>query len=274
MTTVNGTSRSEHALTVSNFSGGFVKPDGFAPILIDLDFRLRRGVMTAIVGETGSGKSMTALSVLRIQAEGFRVTNGTITFGDEDIYAMSDRRLQRLRGGQIAMVFQDARSALNPLFPVGRQIADVCRAHLGLNRKDAEARALDLLSKVQIPEPRRRAKQYPHEFSGGMAQRVMIAMALAGEPELLLLDEPTTGLDVTIQSDVMALIVGLQQSEQLTACLITHDLGVVAESCDDVVVMNAGRIVEITSCERLFTAPGEDYTKTLLAASRLDTVAA
>jgi ABC-type dipeptide/oligopeptide/nickel transport system ATPase component len=167
------------------------------------------------------------------------------------------------------MVFQDARVALNPVFTVGRQIADVCQLHQGLSRKQAAVAAREALARVHIPDPERRAKQYPHEFSGGMAQRVMIAMALVCEPELLILDEPTTGLDVTIQAEIMSLIAELGRTSGLTTCLITHDLGVVAETCEYVVVMRQGEVLEIGTAEQVLTSPAHPYTQQLLAASRL-----
>jgi ABC-type dipeptide/oligopeptide/nickel transport system ATPase component len=178
--------------------------------------------------------------------------------------------MRGIRGRRIAMVFQDARSALNPVFSVGRQLADVHRLHHGGSDARGMEAAIDALRRVAIPEPARRARQYPHEFSGGMAQRAMIAMAaLICRPELLILDEPTTGLDVTTQAEIMELLAGLARAEGLTTCLITHDLGVVAESCDHVVVMHAGRVVETATTETIFTAPREAYTQRLLAASQL-----
>jgi ABC-type dipeptide/oligopeptide/nickel transport system ATPase component len=183
--------------------------------------------------------------------------------------------MRSLRGAEISMVFQDARAALNPVFTVGRQLADVYQLQHGGGRSAAMKQAIEALRRVSIPEPERRARQYPHEFSGGMAQRAMIAMAaLTCRPSLLILDEPTTGLDVTIQSDIMELIVELTRQRGLTTCLITHDLGVVVETCDEVVVMNAGRVVETGSTEAIFTAPAEAYTRRLLAASQLVEAAA
>jgi ABC-type dipeptide/oligopeptide/nickel transport system ATPase component len=191
-------------------------------------------------------------------------------FKGADLMTLPERPMREVRGRQISMVFQDARAALNPVFTVGQQLADVYRLHNGGNRSAAMKKAIEALARVYIPEPERRARQYPHEFSGGMAQRVMIAMAaLVCQPEVLILDEPTTGLDVTIQSEIMDLIVDLGKSRGLTVCLITHDLGVVAETCENVVVMSAGRVVETGSAESIFTAPRHEYTRRLLASSQL-----
>ncbi|QHC60939.1 ATP-binding cassette domain-containing protein [Rathayibacter sp. VKM Ac-2760] len=224
---------------------------------------------TAIVGESGSGKSLTALSVLRLTPPGFRRTAGEILFEGRDLLALDEKELRAVRGGEISIVFQDARGALNPVFTVGAQIADVCRTHQGLSRRAARARAEEMLERVRVPEPRHRAAQYPHEFSGGMAQRAMLAMALACQPKLLILDEPTTGLDVTIQADILDLITELTTELGMTTCLITHDLGVVAETCDQVVVMQSGRVREVGSCEQIITRPAEPYTQQLIADSRL-----
>jgi ABC-type glutathione transport system ATPase component len=258
-------------LRVENYSGGFRAADGgFTPILHDVSFGLRAGAITAIVGETGSGKSLVALSILGLQPANFARHSGRIMFGDDDLLTLDATRLRRLRGARISMVFQDARAALNPVFTVGRQLADTYRLHHGGSRAAAMRAAVEALRRVSIPEPERRARQYPHEYSGGMAQRAMIAMAaLICQPALLILDEPTTGLDVTIQSEIMELILDLGRSRGLTVCLITHDLGVVAETCDEVVVMHAGRVVETGSTEAIFTAAQGDYTRRLLAASRL-----
>lgn len=166
------------------------------------------------------------------------------------------------------MVFQDARAALNPVLRIGRQLGDVCRVHQRVSAREARERVAQMLERVRIPDPLRRMSQYPHEFSGGMAQRVMIAMALICRPRLLILDEPTTGLDVTIQSEIMDLILELSREDALTSCLITHDLGVVAETCDQAVVMRRGTVVETASCAELFTAPKDPYTRQLLEASR------
>ncbi|WP_108258183.1 ABC transporter ATP-binding protein [Mangrovicoccus ximenensis] len=258
-------------LEIDGFSGGFVSRAGeFTPVLHDVSYSLERGAVTAVVGETGSGKSVTALSVLQLQAPGFRRTGGQIRFDGTDLLSLDAQALRAIRGRRISMVFQDARAALNPVFSVGQQLADTWRLHNGGSRAAAMEKAVDALRQVQIPEPERRARQYPHEFSGGMAQRAMIALAaLICTPELLLLDEPTTGLDVTTQADIMELLLDLARSRGLTVCLITHDLGVVAETCDHVVVMNRGRVVETGSAERIFTAPQDPYTRRLLAASVL-----
>jgi ABC-type glutathione transport system ATPase component len=258
-------------LSIERLSGGFASADGgIEPVLDAVSYDLMPGQLTAVVGETGSGKSLTALSVLGIQPPAFRRTSGRILFEGRDLLLLDATAMRAIRGARISIVFQDARAAMNPVFTVGRQMADVFRLHHGGSARDAMDRAIEALRRVRIPEPERRARQYPHEFSGGMAQRAMIALAaLICQPTLLILDEPTTGLDVTIQADIMALIVELCRDQGLTACLITHDLGVVAENCDTVVVMQAGRVVETGSTEQIFTAPHEPYTRQLLAASQL-----
>jgi ABC-type glutathione transport system ATPase component len=259
----------EPILEIDNYGGYFSTSADRAPVLKGSTYSLARGAITAIVGETGSGKSLTALSMLQIQPASFVRTSGRILFDGQDLAELDERTLRGIRGARISMVFQDARAALNPIFTVGRQIADVCRLHQGLSRKDAKDAAIAALRLVHIPDPERRVRQYPHEFSGGMAQRVMIAMALVCKPELLILDEPTTGLDVTIQAEIIALITELCRESDLTTCLITHDLGVVAETCDYAVVMRRGEVLETGTCEQVLTAPRHEYTQQLLAASRL-----
>lgn len=257
-------------LEISGLAGGFETPDGdVVPVLHEVGFSIVRNETTAIVGETGSGKSLTMLSVIGLTPRAFRRTAGTIRFGGAEL-ADTETALREVRGTSIAMVFQNSRSALNPVFTIGTQLGDVHRLHHGGSKKAALARAAELLAQVSVSEPERRLRQYPHELSGGTAQRVQMALALACEPELLILDEPTTGLDVTIQADILELIAELNASLDMTTCLITHDLGVVAQSCERVVVMRAGRVCEIGTTEQVMTAPGDAYTAQLLKSSRLD----
>jgi ABC-type glutathione transport system ATPase component len=258
-------------LTVEHLSGEFRRPDGGSrAVLDDVSFALRRGAITAIVGETGSGKTLTALAMIGLAPHGFARTGGVIRFDGTDLTALGEREFRAMRGRRIAMVFQDSRGALNPVFMIGAQLRDVCRLGERMSRAEAERRAEELLAMVQVPEPRRRMRQYPHELSGGTAQRVQLALALARQPELLILDEPTTGLDVTIQADILELIVELTRERGMTTCMITHDLGVVAETCDEVVVMYGGRVRETGPCERVMTAPADTYTRDLIAASRAE----
>jgi ABC-type dipeptide/oligopeptide/nickel transport system ATPase component len=262
---------SDAILEIENYTGAFRNKAGdLSPVLHDVSYKLKPGTITAVVGETGSGKSLVALSVLGLQPPTFVRQSGEIRFKGQNILDLDDAGMRKLRGARISMVFQDARAALNPVFTIGRQLADTYMLHHGGSRGQAKAKAIEALRRVYIPEPERRARQYPHEFSGGMAQRAMIAMAaFICEPELLILDEPTTGLDVTIQAEIMDLILDLARSRGLTVCLITHDLGVVAETCEEVVVMNGGRVVEAASARSIFLSPKDDYTRKLLAASQL-----
>lgn len=261
-------------LQVENFSGGFVGPDGrLTPVLNGVSFAVEKGSFFAIVGESGSGKSLTALAALGVPPRGFRRSDGAIRFEGVDLLSLDEPSLRKIRGAQMSIVFQDARAALNPVFTVGRQIMDVCSIHQGLGTREARANAEEMLERVRVPEPARRMKQYPHEFSGGMAQRALLAMALICRPSLLILDEPTTGLDVTIQADIMELIADIRSASNMTICLITHDLGVVAESCDQVAVMRRGMVCEIGSCEQILTAPAHPYTRQLIADSQLETEA-
>jgi ABC-type dipeptide/oligopeptide/nickel transport system ATPase component len=262
---------SDALLEVEDYSGAFRSDTGALTQVLDgVTYRLKPGVITAVVGETGSGKSLVALSILGLHPPTLIRSSGRILFKGKDLLTLGEREMRKVRGGNISMVFQDARAALNPVFTVGTQLADVYQVQHGGSRSAARKKAIEALQRVYIPEPERRARQYPHEFSGGMAQRVMIAMAaLICEPELLVLDEPTTGLDVTIQSEIMDLILDLGKSRGLTVCLITHDLGVVAETCENVVVMSGGRVVETASAQAIFTNPQNAYTRKLLAASQL-----
>jgi oligopeptide/dipeptide ABC transporter ATP-binding protein len=252
---------------IENLAGFFKTYGGNLRALNGVTLAIEEHKITGLVGETGSGKSVTAMAILRLLPENFVLTSGTIRLHKADLLGLSDEEMRQMRGKRISMVFQDARAALNPVFSVGEQLERVAREHAGISKAAPHARVIDILTRVQIPEPERRAKQYAHEFSGGMAQRVMIAMALIHSPELLLLDEPTTGLDVTIQAEIMELIRRLIHESGVTALLITHDLGVVAEVCDLVAVMYAGQIVEFGTTEQIFERPSHPYTRELLRAS-------
>jgi ABC-type glutathione transport system ATPase component len=268
------TGETGNILTVANFAGGFRTGAGFKPVLQDVSFALGEGKMTAIVGETGSGKTIMALSMMGLAASSFVKTGGSIEYAGDDISTYDDRAYRPIRGGELAMVFQDARAALNPVLSVGKQLIDACRAHQSVSVAEAREIAAEMLRKVRVPEPAQRMKQFPHEFSGGMSQRVMLALALICQPKVVILDEPTTGLDVTIQADIMELIVDLVRSGGTTACLITHDLGVVAETCDDVVVMLSGEVKETGTVAEVLAQPKDDYTKRLLRASRFEEMSA
>ncbi|RKK06262.1 ATP-binding cassette domain-containing protein [Pseudoroseomonas wenyumeiae] len=233
----------------------------------DLSFTVRRGETLCIVGESGCGKSMTALSLLRlVPRPGGRIAAGEAILGGRDLLALSDAEMRAVRGGEIAMIFQEPMTSLNPVLTIGRQIAETVMVHEQLPWAACMDHALAMLRQVRMPEPERRLHEYPHQLSGGMRQRVMIAMALACRPRLLLADEPTTALDVTIQAQILDLIGELQQETGAAVILITHDLGVVAEMADRVVVMYAGRKVEEAAVERLFEAPLHPYTRGLMAA--------
>jgi oligopeptide/dipeptide ABC transporter ATP-binding protein len=218
-----------------------------------------------VVGESGSGKSITALSVMRLLEKNGRITQGHIWFRDRDLIELSDGEMQEVRGNDISMIFQEPMTALNPVFTVGDQIAEAVRLHRKVDQRAAFDRAIEMLTLVGISDPKRRAGQYPHELSGGMRQRVMIAMALSTDPELLIADEPTTALDVTIQAQILRLMRRLKGEFGSAILLITHDLGVVAEMCDSVAVMYAGQIVEQAPTTELFTNPKHPYTQGLLA---------
>jgi oligopeptide/dipeptide ABC transporter ATP-binding protein len=218
-----------------------------------------------VVGESGCGKSVTALSVLRLVADPpGRIVGGTIRFEGTDLLDLTETQMEEIRGNDISMIFQEPMTSLNPLMTVGRQIAEAIALHRGLSRRDAMDQAMEMLRRVHIPEPERRAHAYPHQLSGGMRQRVMIAMAVSCSPKLLIADEPTTALDVTIQAQILDLMRELQDTLGTAIVLITHDMGVVAENADRVVVMYAGRKVEEASAQELFERPGHPYTKGLL----------
>ena len=224
---------------------------------------LDSGRTLGLVGESGCGKTMLALSILRLTPPGSRIA-GRILFDGRDLLTLREAEIRRLRGDAIAMIFQEPMSSLNPVFTVGNQIAEAVRAHLGLDRQAARARAIEMLRLVEIPEPEHRVDAYPHQLSGGMRQRVMIAMALSCHPRLLIADEPTTALDVTIQAQILDLLGGLQSRLGMAMILVTHDLGVVAERADEVAIMYAGRIVERAVVQAIFAHPRHPYTRGLL----------
>jgi len=231
----------------------------------EVSLKLGRGRTLGLVGESGSGKTVTSLAVMRlIPSPPGRIAAGKIRFQGRDLAALPEEEMRRVRGKEISMVFQEPMTSLNPVFTAGDQIAEVYRIHLRLGRRESLDRAIEMLAKVGIPDPSRRAREYPHQMSGGMRQRVLIAIALACRPSLLIADEPTTALDVTVQAQILNLMEELRDEMGTALLLITHDLGVVAESADDVAVMYAGRIVEQAACRPLFEAPRHPYTAGLL----------
>jgi peptide/nickel transport system ATP-binding protein len=251
-------------LEIRGLRTSFYTRDGVVRAVDGIDFHVDRGEIMGLVGESGCGKSVTSLSILRLVANPGRIDAGEVIFDGTDLLTVSPEAMRKIRGDRISMIFQQPTSSLNPVYEVGRQIEEVLRIHRDLKGKVAEARATDLLQLVGIPDPKRRLKAFPHELSGGMAQRVMIAMALACEPELLIADEPTTALDVTIQAQILDLMRNLRDETGTAIVLITHDLGVVAEMCDRVAVMYAGEIVEHTDVTSLFREPLHPYTRGLI----------
>jgi len=257
--------RGERLLGISGLRTVFATRDGVVKAVDGIDFHVDRGEIMGLVGESGCGKSVTALSILRLVSQPGRVTAGEVMFDGRDLLKLRGDEMRKLRGDRISMIFQQPTSSLNPVWDVGAQLAEVLEIHRNMKRRAARSRALDLLRMVGIPDPARRLAAYPHELSGGMAQRVMIAMALACEPELLIADEPTTALDVTIQAQILDLMRELRDRTGTAIILITHDLGVVAEMCDRVAVMYAGEIVEQADVRTLFRQPLHPYTRGLIA---------
>jgi len=266
MTASQTTAQDEAILRVEHLETTFFTDEGTVRAVQDISFELRRGVTLGIVGESGCGKTVTSKSIMRlIPSPPGKITQGKILFEGEDLLQLSESRMQQIRGNRIAMIFQEPMTALNPVFTVGWQIEEALMLHqTSLSRRDRRARALEMLQKVGIPSPEQRIDEYPHQLSGGMRQRVMIAMALACNPDILVADEPTTALDVTIQAQVLRLMKQLQVDLGTAVILITHDLGVVAEVCDEVLVMYAARVVERGTVDDIFHRPAHPYTKALL----------
>ncbi|MCA0435323.1 MAG: ABC transporter ATP-binding protein [Austwickia sp.] len=259
-------------LEVQDLYVDFHTDDGVAHAINGVSFQLQPGESLAILGESGSGKSVTAQAIMGIlDVPPAKIPQGSVRYNGHDLLTMSEDQRRRTRGPEISMIFQDALSSLNPVFPVGWQIAEMFRQHRGMNKSDAYAQAVRLMERVQIPAARQRVKAYPHQFSGGMRQRIMIAMSIALDPAVLIADEPTTALDVTVQAQIMKLLEDLQEERQMGLILITHDLGVVADVADRIAVMYAGRLMETADVYELYRRPAHPYTKGLLdSIPRLD----
>src|SRR2546425_2822448 len=253
-----------HLLEVKNLKTYFPTRAGLVRAVDEVSFYIDRGELLGLVGESGCGKSMTALSIMRLIAPPGKIVAGEILFDGQGLLQLSNREMRDVRGNDIAMIFQDPMTSLNPVFTVGEQIAEALRLHRGLSRKDARQAAVEAMREVSIPDPALRADDYPHQLSGGMRQRVMIAMALACDPKVLIADEPTTALDVTIQAQILDLLNQLRGTRELAVLLITHDLGVVAEVAERVAVMYTGKIVEESPVDELFARPKHPYTEGLL----------
>ena len=257
--------RNGSLLTVQDLQTHFFTGEGVVRAVDGVTLSVRPGETLGLVGESGCGKTVTALSILRLVPDPpGRIVGGTICFDGRDLLRLPEEEMRSIRGCAISMIFQEPMTSLNPVFTVGEQVAEGIRHHQKLSRREAWDRAVEVLRRVKIPDPARRAYEYPHQLSGGLRQRVMIAMALALGPRLLIADEPTTALDVTIQAQIIELLMGLQEEMQMAVILITHDLGVIAETADRVVVMYAGRVVEEASAEQLFETPLHPYTQGLL----------
>ncbi len=256
---------------IKNERLSFFTPAGEIKALNDVSIHLAEGEVLGIVGESGSGKSVTAYSLIGLTAYPGRLIGGSIVFDDHRIDELSEKEMLKLRGNDISIIFQDPMTSLNPVYTIGNQIREVILLHTNADAKEAQAQAIELLKLVGINEPERRLKQYPHELSGGMRQRVMIAIALACKPKLLIADEPTTALDVTIQAQILELMMQLKNKLGMAIIMITHDLGIVANMCEKIAVMYAGRIIEYGTTEEIFYHPKHEYTKGLLKSiPRLD----
>lgn len=242
----------------------FDTPHGPAKAVDGVSYSVNAGKTLGVVGESGCGKTISSLAILRLIPPSGRIAGGQVIFENRDLLAISDEELRRVRGAKIAMIFQEPMTALNPVFTIGNQVAEAVRLHRGASHKEAWDRATEMLKKVGIPSPEKRVGEYPHQLSGGMRQRAMIAMALSCDPKLLIADEPTTALDVTIQAQILELMVDLKAQTGASVILITHDLGVVAQTCEDVVVMYAGKVVEAAPVRSIFSSPAHPYTQGLL----------
>lgn len=261
---LNAEVKKTHLLSVNDLRTSFFTDSGEVHAVNGVSFNLDEGEILGIVGESGSGKSVTAYSIMQILADTGRVTGGSILYKGEDVTKWNEKRLCRFRGKCCSIIFQDPMTSLNPVFTIGNQLEEAIKLHTDKKGKDAKDRAVELLELVGINEPLRRIRQYPYELSGGMRQRVMIAMALACEPDILIADEPTTALDVTIQAQILELIQDLQKKLGMAVILVTHDLGVIAELCDNIIVMYGGRICERGTGSEIFYNPKHEYTKGLL----------
>ncbi|SDK65004.1 ABC transporter ATP-binding protein [Lacicoccus qingdaonensis] len=255
---------SENILDVNNLKTSFFVDGSEIKAVDGVTFNVPKGKTLGIVGESGSGKSISALSILRLVEDPGKIVDGSISFKGEELTAAKEPRMRQIRGNEISMIFQEPMTSLNPVYTVGQQLRESFKIHEGLGKKAGTKRSIEMLELVGIPSPEKRVDQYPYELSGGMRQRVMIAMALACKPELLIADEPTTALDVTIQAQILELIKELQEEIGMSVVMITHDLGVVAETCDYVAVMYCGKVVELADVETLFENPRHPYTVGLL----------
>ena len=255
---------SENILSVQNLHTSFHTDKGEGKAVNGVTFNLEKGKILGIVGESGSGKSVTAYSIMRILEKNGRITEGKILYKGQDIAEFSEKQMREFRGKCCSIIFQDPMTSLNPVFTVGNQLREAIELHTDRKGKEAEARAIEMLTLVGVNEPEKRVKQYPYELSGGMRQRVMIAMALACEPDILIADEPTTALDVTIQAQILELMQSLQKKLGMAIIMVTHDLGVIADMCDEIIVMYGGRVCERGTAEDIFYRPHHEYTKGLL----------
>src|SRR6056297_1626726 len=251
-------------LSVANLKSYFFTRNGLLKAVDGVSFDIEQGETLALVGESGCGKSMTALSILRLLPEPGRIVGGEVHLDGRDLLHLPEIEIRRIRGNDISMIFQEPMTSLNPVLQIGDQIAEVLRLHQGLSRREALAQATRSLAQVGISDPQQRLRDYPHQLSGGQRQRVMIAMALACDPKLLIADEPTTALDVTIQAQIMDLLLKLKEERRMATLLITHDLGIVASNADRVAIMYAGQIIELGSIDKVFSNPLHPYTRGLL----------
>lgn len=255
----------QEILSIKDLKTYFHTEDGIAKAVDGISFNLYKGESLGIVGESGCGKSVTAFSILKLLPEQTAfIEHGEIIFEGNDIVKMDKVQMRKIRGNRISMIFQEPMTSLNPAYTCGNQVTEVFKTHLGISNAEADTKAVELLKRIGVPSPEQRMKEYPHQLSGGLRQRIMIAMALACKPDILIADEPTTALDVTVQSQILELIKSIQEETGMSVMLITHDLGVVAETCSRVIVMYASKIVEEGTTDEIFYNPKHPYTKSLL----------